>query len=109
MWEIVVILSTLAPIAFLRATGTVLLRPGQGPAAETQLIPAIVLISTGPAVDGKPLRRYRDYRNAIEPRRARSGPAQHIESGAAAGPITDSRQRRSVLRSGCDARPVCGC
>ena len=24
-------------------------------------------------------------------------------------PIAVSRQRRSVLRSGCDARPVCGC
>jgi hypothetical protein len=42
-------------------------------------------ISTGSTVDGNSLRRYRDYRNAIEPRRARSGPAQHIESGAAAG------------------------
>jgi hypothetical protein len=43
VWEIAGILSTRAPIAFLRATGTVLVRPGQGPAAETPLTPTIVL------------------------------------------------------------------
>ena len=50
VWEIAKTLSTRAPMAFLRGTGTALVRPCQGSAAEMPVIPAIVLITAGPAM-----------------------------------------------------------
>ena len=50
VWETAEIPSTRAPIAFLRATGVVLGETGPGPAAEMPVIPAIVLITAGPAM-----------------------------------------------------------